>query len=65
MSEMSSGRTREGAGRNGGLMRLGTALGVLMIAAFLVGCEGDIQAGPSKSDYAESRKKQATVTPLE
>lgn len=40
-------------------MRLATAIAMLLIATLLVGCDDGIQAGPSKSDYAEERKKQA------
>ncbi len=40
-------------------MRLATAVVTLFVAALLVGCDEGIQAGPSKSDYAEARKKQA------
>jgi type IV pilus assembly protein PilP len=40
-------------------MRLATAIAALLVAAFLVGCDDGVQAGPSKSDYAEARKKQA------
>jgi type IV pilus assembly protein PilP len=40
-------------------MRLAIAVAGLLVAAFLVGCDDGVQAGPSKSDYAEARKKQA------
>ena len=43
----------------GGLMRLAIAVAALVVATLLVGCDDGIQAGPSKSDYAEARKKQA------
>ncbi len=40
-------------------MRLATAAAALLVAAFLVGCDDGVQAGPSKADYAAARKKQA------
>ena len=42
-------------------MRLATAIAMLLVATLLVGCDEGVQAGPSKSDYAEARKKQAAA----
>ena len=54
-------RTRDGVPKTerGDLMRLARVALALCLAAFLVGCDDGIQAGPTKSDYAESRKKLA------
>jgi type IV pilus assembly protein PilP len=40
-------------------MKWTTGIAMMLVAAFLVGCNDGVQAGPSKTDYAEARKKQA------